>query len=63
VDHGRYRLLHGGRNFVSTPVKKIEKGMTTKAEIKERFGDQFLTGLDDGSESWTYSYHRWTAFS
>lgn len=52
-----------GRNFVSAPVKKIEKGVTTKTEIKKYFGDAFRTGLDDGYESWTYVYNRWSPFS
>jgi len=52
-----------GRNFVSTPVKKIEKGVTTKDDIKKWFGDTpFREGLDDGYESWTYLYNRWSPF-
>jgi SmpA / OmlA family len=52
-----------GRNFASAPVTQIEKGVTTKTEIKQWFGDQFRTGLDDGYESWTYIYSSWTGFS
>jgi len=52
-----------GRNFVSTPVKRIEKGVTTKADVKKEFGEPFRTGLDDGYESWTYVYNRWTPFT
>jgi len=52
-----------GRNFVSTPVKRIEKGVTTKADVKKEFGEPFRTGLDDGYESWTYVYNRWTPIS
>ncbi|MGH7896578.1 MAG: outer membrane protein assembly factor BamE domain-containing protein [Candidatus Binatia bacterium] len=52
-----------GRNFVSAPVKKIEKGVTTKTEIKKYFGEPFRTGLDDGYESWTYVYNRWSPMS
>src|SRR5712692_2627733 len=52
-----------GSNFVSAPVKRIEKGVTTKTEIKKYFGDPFRTGLDDGYESWTYVYNRWSPFS
>lgn len=51
-----------GRNFVSTPVKQIEKGVTTKADITKAFGDPFRRGLDDGYESWTYVYNRWSPF-
>lgn len=52
-----------GSNFVSAPVKKIDKGVTTKAEIKKYFGDPFRSGLDDGYESWTYVYNRWSPLS
>jgi len=55
--------LTGGRNFVAAPVKTIEKGVTTKADIEKAFGDPFRTGLDDGYESWTYFYSRWAAFA
>jgi hypothetical protein len=52
-----------GKNFPSQPVRQIEKGVTTQGEIEKRFGKPFRTGLDDGYESWTYVYNRWTAFS
>ena len=51
-----------GRNFASTPVKQIEKGVTTKADVTKAFGDPFRKGLDDGYESWTYVYNRWSPF-
>jgi outer membrane protein assembly factor BamE (lipoprotein component of BamABCDE complex) len=52
-----------GRNFVAGPVQSIEKGVTTKADIQGSFGDPFRTGLDDGYESWSYVYNRWSPFS
>jgi hypothetical protein len=52
-----------GRNFVAAPVQSIEKGVTTKADVQQSFGDPFRTGLDDGYESWSYVYNRWTPFS
>lgn len=52
-----------GGNFPSMPVRKIEKGISTKAEVKRLFGEPFRTGLDDGYESWTYVYNRWNMFS
>ena len=55
--------ISAGRNFVSTPVKQIEKGVTTKGDVKKSFGDPFRTGLDDGYESWTYLYNRWSPFT
>ena len=52
-----------GKNFMAAPVKSIEKGVSTKADIQKSFGDPFRTGLDDGYESWTYVYNRWMPFS
>lgn len=52
-----------GKNFSSAPVRKIEKGISTKADIRRLFGEPFRTGLDDGYESWTYVYNRWNLFS
>src|SRR4029079_16239275 len=43
-----------GRHFVAAPVQSIEKGVTTKADVQQPFGDPFRTGLDDGYESWSY---------
>ena len=50
-----------GENFSARPVRKIEKGVTTKAEVEKLFGQPFRTGLDDGYESWTYVYNKWNA--
>jgi outer membrane protein assembly factor BamE (lipoprotein component of BamABCDE complex) len=55
--------LNIGSNFPSKPVKKIEKGVTTKTEVQKMFGEPFRTGLDDGYESWTYVYNKWSVFS
>jgi outer membrane protein assembly factor BamE (lipoprotein component of BamABCDE complex) len=52
-----------GQNFPAQPVTRIEKGVTTKAEIERLFGKPFRTGLDDGYESWTYVYNRWSLFA
>lgn len=52
-----------GRNFSSRPVRKIEKGVSTKDDVRKLFGEAFRTGLDDGYESWTYVYNRWSLFS
>jgi outer membrane protein assembly factor BamE (lipoprotein component of BamABCDE complex) len=52
-----------GRNFSSAPVRKIEKGVSTKEDVRKLFGEPFRTGLDDGYESWTYVYNRWAPFS
>lgn len=52
-----------GRDFAAAPVKTIEKGVTTKADIQQHFGEPFRRGIDDGYESWTYLYNSWSAFS
>ena len=52
-----------GSNFSARPVRKIEKGVSTKAQVEEMFGEPFRTGLDDGYESWTYLYNQWILFS
>lgn len=49
-----------GRNFSAAPVKQIEKGVTSKADVRNLFGDPFRQGLDDGYDSWTYVYNRWS---
>lgn len=51
-----------GRNFTAAPVKSIEKGVSTKEDVRKAFGDPFRQGLDDGYESWTYVYNRWSLF-
>ena len=52
-----------GRNFVSEPVSGIAKGVTTKADVSQLFGEPFRKGIDDGYESWTYLYNRLSLFS
>lgn len=51
-----------GRNFTAAPVKSIEKGVSKKEDVQKLFGDPFRQGLDDGYESWTYVYNRWSLF-
>jgi SmpA / OmlA family len=52
-----------GRNFVSTPVSGMAKGITTKADVEQLFGEPFRRGIDDGYDSWSYVYNRWSLFS
>jgi outer membrane protein assembly factor BamE (lipoprotein component of BamABCDE complex) len=63
---GALALLLGclgvGSNFPSAAVTKIEKGVSTKKEIRRMFGEPFRTGVDNNYESWTYVYNRWTPF-
>ena len=51
--------LGAGTNFPSGPVTKIEKGVSTKKDIRRMFGEPFRTGVDNGYESWTFLYNRW----
>jgi SmpA / OmlA family len=51
-----------GRNFVSAPVSGMAKGVTTKAEVEQLFGAPFRRGIDDGYDSWSYLYNRWSLF-
>lgn len=55
--------LAAGRNFDSQPVGGIVKGVTNRAEVERLFGPPFRTGIDDGYDSWTYAYNRWSLFS
>jgi hypothetical protein len=48
--------LYMGRDFVTTPVKSIENNVTTQREIFGYFGEPVRKGLENGYETWTYSY-------
>ena len=48
-----------GSQFPSAPVGKIEKGVTTKKQVRRMFGEPFRTGVDAGYETWEYNYGRW----
>jgi hypothetical protein len=45
-----------GRDFASGPVKNIQNNVTTQREIFGSFGEPLRKGLEDGYETWTYSY-------
>ncbi len=45
-----------GRDFSAAPVRKIENGVTTQREIFSYFGEPMRKGLENGMETWTYSY-------
>ena len=46
-----------GRDFSVTPVRNIENSKTTQQEIFAQFGEPVRRGLENGFETWTYSYH------
>jgi len=45
-----------GRDFVTTPVRNIENNVTTEKEVFGYFGEPVRRGLENGYETWTYSY-------
>jgi hypothetical protein len=45
-----------GRDFATTPVRNIEVNKTTQREIFGNFGEPVRRGLENGYETWTYSY-------
>jgi hypothetical protein len=46
-----------GRDFPVTPVQNIQNNRTTQQEIFRQFGEPVRRGLENGFETWTYSYH------
>ena len=48
--------LYMGRDFVTSPVRSIENNVTTQREIFSYFGEPVRKGLENGYETWTYSY-------
>ena len=45
-----------GRDFPSAPVRNITTNTTTQREIFASFGEPDKRGLENGYETWTYSY-------
>ena len=45
-----------GRKFDDSYVTQIRKGVTTKATIKQHFGEPVSTTKSSDFETWTYSY-------
>ena len=48
--------LSMGRDFSTEPVGKIENNVTTEKDIFGYFGEPVRRGLENGYETWTYSY-------
>jgi len=48
--------IYMGRDFPTAPVKTIETNATTQKEIYGYFGEPVRRGLENGYETWTYSY-------
>lgn len=45
-----------GRKFDDSYVAKIQKGKTSKAQIREAFGEPVSVSRSSDLETWTYSY-------
>jgi hypothetical protein len=43
-----------GRAFPVDKIRQIEIDKTTKAEVRQMFGDPWRTGLENGKRTWTY---------
>jgi hypothetical protein len=48
--------LSTGRDFFSGPIKNIQTNVTTQKEIFSYFGEPLRKGLENGYETWSYSY-------
>jgi hypothetical protein len=46
-----------GRDFAATPVRNIQNNVTTQSEVFANFGEPVRRGLENGLETWTYSYN------
>lgn len=51
-----------GKDFPTDPVKTITIGQTTKADIRNLFGEPWRTGIENGQRTWTYGYYRYKLF-
>jgi hypothetical protein len=51
-----FRLHLQGRDFAVAPVRTIENDVTTQKEMLGYFGEPARKGLENGYETWTYSY-------
>lgn len=48
--------IYYGRNFPTTSVKGITNNVTRQRDIFVDFGEPDRRGLENGYETWTYSY-------
>lgn len=47
-----------GRDFQGTKIQAVEKGVTTKSDVLNQFGAPHSKGIENGMETWTYSYYK-----
>ena len=48
-----------GRDFATNPVLNIQNDSTTQNEVFSSFGEPVRRGLENGLETWTYSFDRY----
>ncbi len=46
-----------GKDFPTSPVRNLQTNVTTQKEVFTLFGEPVRRGLENGNETWTYSYH------
>ena len=51
-----------GRDFPDAGVSDRRIGETTKADVRELFGEPWRTGIEDGMPTWTYGRYEYRAF-
>lgn len=51
-----------GADFQFQGPDTIVNGKTTKAEVKNRYGNPFRVGYENGDEKWTYGYYQFKVF-
>ncbi len=51
--------IQQGRDFSTGPVTNIQQNVTTQREIFTYFGEPLRKGIENGYETWTYSYNYW----
>ena len=47
-----------GSDFGVAGVKRIHNKSTTRSQVQEIFGLPYMTGIDNGSETWIYNYNK-----
>lgn len=52
-----------GSNFSVAGVPQLKIGETTKPDVVALFGAPWRTGVEDGRETWTYGYYKYSLFS
>lgn len=48
-----------GEDFAVGNVSHLKIGATTQKEVREKLGEPWRTGLEDGQRTWTYGYYKY----